>query len=237
MKPEQKRTSEAILNDITAAQETLAVDISSKPRKLQAAFEMAKNEARESLGKLTKEYRSRIFFQSRAFVPVGTPEQTKKYAEIAENVGSTFTVDMRELYSRLSETVDATIGNSREFTSDQLFRLMPLINGLVKDLGIDPINAPELKDIRIVKTAEDTTNYVRELVRNACGDVLNMNFVATVVTSKALAAKFKGQLLPVVVLNATDEDLLKLFRQMKQVQIAPDAEVDEDFVTRSFKTK
>jgi hypothetical protein len=232
-----KRTIEVILNDLKAALQAANIDLDGVPARSLPSFEMSKRQATDDAVVLKKEYVTRIMGISRAFVTTGDPQKALEYAAVAAREGATITVDAQELYKKIADRVEPSLGSTREFTVNQLFLLHRALEVMAAELGLSDLSAPRLRELRVCATAADTTAYIRELVRGSCGDVLNLTYLQSVIGDRALEMDFKGQLLPIVLLNVDGEDLRGMFRQAKLVPLTQDTVVDVGFAISTFKNK
>lgn len=232
------RTVEAVYTEYAMALAAAELDLDTVSSRVRAGFEMAKRGAQERLPALALEYRSVIFSNARGFFPNGSPENVAKYVAISnkEVAGGVIVADANELYTKMAERIQLSMGASREFGSTQMVLLIEEIRQKSFDCGFPEPKSPEMTDIRRLDTLADLADYVRQLVRTTCSDSLNSSYIGYTVAQKALKAAMTGAL-PVVVINTTSADRIALapsFAASKSFSV-DEGEVDEEFVISKLK--
>ncbi len=235
-----QRSLEAILKDIDQNTETLSTPLENISPRLLPGFQMSVREAKEQEGKLRTEYATRIGTSTSVYFPFGNPDKAVAFKDIAAKEGDAISVDSNALYLRLAEGVEPSIGHTREFGSSQIMHLTTKIREEFTALGFPnaTFNRLILPEVRVVADVAAVAVYARELCERSLGTGLNAMVINKNIIDAALASRFAGKVLRIVVLNATPEEYNALnmsFRRITPVNVDLVDTVDSTFVINTFK--
>ena len=227
-----------LLAKLVEAKKDSEIDLDLFPMRTRAAHALRKREGEDSIVALKGKYTKRLFSNSIAFFPMGTKEQETKFAEIAETVGKTTTVDAHELYKTIAQTVSINMAGSEFFGPDQMAALITAIRPIAVDMGVMSMKSPEFEETVALKNADQVAEYVRKLVTKAVGDELNRLYLEQKLVAMSIKSGFDGNTFPVVLVNATPSEvqgLSGLFSVVAPVELEKGAEVTEQGVVSTFK--
>lgn len=195
-----------LLHEIDENRKWAEQDISALPVRTRPALETAVKEAQIRLKDLVDQYQKSVTQNAVGVMVVGPKEQAKQFAELAEETGGTFTLDGNLLYYTLATVVDSTLGHTRVFEPANMARLTSAIRDAAVDLGITTMNAPKYRE-KLLPTLDDTVALVRDLVREAAGDSMNVLFLRKQLAQGALEQRYTGAVTPVVIVNVTEDEM------------------------------
>lgn len=163
-----------------------------------------------------------------------------KFSEIAENEGPALTLDVSEMYKRIAEVWFPTVRVDRRFALDCLPAFLEGVAKLLPSMGVRTIANPDFKDIfgRPVETFEEAVTLTREVMRATVGDDLNVLYLVNRLTEKVVEAEWDLAFVPVVLLNASREEVDgALFDQMfTNVHVTAPENVEKNDVLAAFKS-
>lgn len=199
------RTNEVVLKELQSTIEDANVDLDMKPYAVRGGFSMRKNDAVLAVPRLREEYKSRIFGNMVFVFARGDTDKTRAFVDVARQEAGVFTVDADEIYRLLTDKIDRTIGQHREFTVHQFTILNDGIDDYTKGSERDlTVPASAMRALDSTPTKEDLVNYVRALVTSVHGTALVERFASEQVVDQALDDSFSGKIAALVVTNASE---------------------------------
>lgn len=232
-------TLENLLKEIETMKVLANQDPANFNPRSRPGLEMQVRQSKDTLASLKEQYSKELLDNSIGIFVSGTSESVQKFSVVAEKEGNTLTLDANELYEKLANEIEPSIGNSREFTSNQAMFLLGSLKGISKELGVTEMQAPKLHEIRVVRTHQDLVSYVRTVLREAAGDELNKLYLSNALTKKALKICYSGSVVPVVIVNAQQDEvnpLSKLFQKGAfNIPIDLEATIDKEYVLKTFQ--
>lgn len=234
------RPLDIIIDDIASAQKTADVDLDSLPIRLRPSHEIAAREAKDSLPDLRAEYQDRLLATATAFIVSGPASSQEQFADLVETNSGAVVISVKQLHAELAAKIFPSIGHTREFTVDHIAMLNDMIWKLRHKLGVvrDP-RFPNITSLEGVKSEAELTDYIKRLMGPDMGGLdLNTLYIADALTAVALAKRFVGKTLPVVIINgdAADNEAIKAkFAFSTDVDLNGVAEIDRTFAIQVFK--
>lgn len=181
----------------------------------------AQQEAKLNLPNLKNQYLLYLQDSVLAMILEGDAASQTGFAEIAAQEGNTITLDAEALYRKLSEGLEESLGYSREFGVTQLSQVVDSIRDICLDLGIRETDRPRHMEQVVVLTQKDIVAHVRKIVRESDNDFLNIKYLANELLTQALAKRYTQSVVPVVIINATEDEA----NSLKQIWAKPQATV------------
>ncbi len=217
-----------------------ATDLSEwDPRKLPG-MTMRVKEASEALESLQGSYADYVNANSFLLFVTGPKDAVAEYARVAEEEGGTLTVSAAGLYREIATAVMPSIGDRRVFGVTQLSLLLQELGEIAMRLKIRSIPTPNLEEISNVPTEEDVVNQIRDIVRKSSGDQVNAVYLKESVVKAALEIRYTQVVVPVVVTDATADELKTLPELLETPHLLVTLEnkesVTSEKVIETFKT-
>jgi hypothetical protein len=172
----------------------------------------------------------------------GAPEECKKWAEIAEDGGASFTVNAREIYERIFDRVMSSTPDRMELGVNQLSILLGEIQAIAIQCGargLPSMNIGRMVGARYQTREEGIQHFYESIIFPFLGDELNVLYIQKKVTDELQKVDYQQNFVPVVVLNATKQEAegelaAKLFWGAN-LSVDTEAPVDREQVSRAFK--
>lgn len=233
------KTLEQLVNELVDQNTIANTNLDDIPWNTQAAWASSIERAKETVVALREDYMNRILGSSVAiFALGGTKEDSDKFASIARDEAEVLVIYADDLYKRLAQPVDAALGGERRFTANSIPILLRAMKEVGNELGIRELMVPSFGANVFVPDGEALLALVRRFVRESCGDSLNQTYMAKKLAEVALSVRYKGSVAPVIVLNATPEEVIGLSPMFScvgaQVKLEG-TEVNKDMVLASFE--
>jgi hypothetical protein len=129
----------------------------------------------------------------------------QSFAAIAEDEAPALVLDAAEMYDGIAKVWFPTVRVDKVFAVDSLPSFMMGLNEVLFNLGVRRIIPPDFgkRFGTPVTSFEDAVNLTREILRTTLGDDLNVLYLRSRLTDKAIAAEWDLKFITVVVLNAT----------------------------------
>lgn len=229
-----------MINKIVKLKKESEVDLVDCPAALLPGRYAIKNSALQQYLELFKELRSKIpNFAGGIFV---TGPKSVEFSEIAEDEGPVITLDTTEMYTIIAENWFKVVGGDQVFSLDCVMPFLDSLNSIKVQLGISQIQNIDFNKFLglSVKTKEDAINITREAIRGAVGDLLLIFYLNNKLTEKVVQEEWSLAVVPVVLLNATQEERegeLKTIFQNKTItaETTDQSEVTKNEVLIAFK--
>ena len=191
------------VDNIVDTEKLATIDLEAWPRNTLASISNTVNEAKDRLGDLKKKYFNRVAELTIGIFVLG--DEAERVAQIAEEVGETLTVRADALYTRLADMIDPVLPDSREFSVIAFNRLIQGLSDVGHELDVKAMDMPKFNLGKVADVAA-LVAFIRETVRNAFGDDINRLYLTAEIQKKALASKFKGSGLGVVIIGLQGAD-------------------------------
>lgn len=233
-------STEELVSTIKLLEETASMDLSLVPGNTRNGFQMAIVDAKTQLAPLKQEYRNRMFSNSVGFVVTGP--KADEYAEVAKKTApSLFKLEADQLYASMAKQIEPTIGQSREFTAQQMAGLISLLRETALEAGASPhMQVPLFNESVTVNDTTELEAHVSGLVRDIAGPTLSALFLGKQLVDQAIASSFAGSVLGAVVVNRSQDDqeqeLSQIFATRIDVPTDEDTEITEEFVIKTFES-
>jgi hypothetical protein len=173
-------------------------------------LQMRRNAARSELPRLKRELSSIVGPNAGAIFVTGTAEAARAFADIAEDDVPAIVLDAREMYDVLAKAMSAGVRADALFSQETLVSFISGLRALMSDLGVQSIAAPDFTPFmgRRVPALADLAIVAKEALASAKADgALNAMYLAHRASEEALKAEWQHPFLPVVVLNATPDEV------------------------------
>lgn len=230
-----------ILNKLEAAKKMASVDPDDPEySKTKAGIAVAVQHAKDNLKGLLKDYESALFKNGVAIFLFGPPEKTKAFSGLVTEMGEAVVVDAGEMYSRLADAVERSLGPSRESGPTQLALMQARLSDIGREIGV--IVRPSYTyqpSFPLLQTKEDVLKWVRNVAEVQVGDVLAVEYMRRSFTTAAEKIRYMLNVAPVILVNATPEEANKLSpmfgKGSANVEITEDTNVDKEYITQTFQ--
>lgn len=203
------KTLESMINELSAAQATAAIDIEEKPASVRGGWATRVREAKDAVVTLRKEYSEALLKSSVAIFLDGAPEKIAKATEVF-TANNGLIVDANALYDRFTKVIEPTMSEGRSWGVAQTFRLNVAIQEIMHEVGVNEMDRPTPGNPPALPTADDTRKYVKSLIQGAVGDNLARLYLAKSVVDRAVEIRYTGVTVPVLVLGATPDEAANL---------------------------
>lgn len=169
----------------------------------RASIEATKRESKEKLDELSDKYLQTVVESGKAvFFSSGTLQEAQEYATSHGGV----CVDASALYTVCAESVERSLGPSREYGGLQQVNLLNSLAYACKWVGLNSFQTlPPLGEVKYLQTFEDVFAHVKNIVRNSIGDELNVLHLKKAIRHKTLLAKVASEE-PLVVFWGTNSE-------------------------------
>lgn len=231
-----------IVKTIKETEKLANTEIETVPPAGRPGIQMAIKQAKVSLPRLFNQYADALFAKSLILYPVGDKDKQVLFAQLANKVGKTITCDGDALYEYLTDRVEPSMGNRRQFTVNQLLAVDHALKGICTDLNLNIPQMPTLKGLPDITDHSGLVQYVKHLVILSNGYDVTIPYLRDLIYKSAYSSDFSNKVLTVVMLNTIGTDQSKLSSLfIKSVVVNLNQEVTEEFVTKTikdaFKTK
>lgn len=218
------RTTDKVLKELLANLKTAKTELDSLPWQVRPGFGTAKAEAILNVPKLRNEYRDFMLANTIFLFPVGTAEESKKFAEVSSKEGGAVTVDSNEVYDILADIIEPSLGGRREFTVHQFM----LMNDSIEDLSkntTERLTVPQtaMNNLTAMANRQELVDFVKRLVVESHGTKLSRLYMGEKIVDQAIERGFQGKVLVVVALNA---DATARTEIVAQAKVSRSVEVD-----------
>lgn len=231
--------TETVLNKLDHAERMALLDPADpKYSKTRSGIETAVAQAKLEVVGLRIKYAEAVLNSGVAIFLSGPENRTEEFCKLISELGEAVVVDANEVYNYISRPLEATLSSTRTFTSEVASVLISQVAATARLVGVG-LNRPIRADTqKHVATYKDLVNHVRDIVRSELGDVLAAAYLKTVVGREALKIRYMVDVSPVIVLNATAEEVVGLGHAFGKgqatVELKEEDKVDSEFVGKVF---
>jgi hypothetical protein len=133
----------------------------------------------------------------------------KAFAALAVEEGPALSLDVAELYAKVTEGWYPTVRVDRTFALDCLMSFLGGLTRILPPLGIREVQRPDFSKHlgRKVNSFEDAVAVTRDILRETVGDDLNGLFLNHRLAEEAVKAEWDLAVIPVVFVNASEAEL------------------------------
>ena len=184
--------------EIKALRETAAIEPDTYPDRTRAAAAAARNEARQLLGPVIKEYRDTVGKKTKAILLNGTDEQIQAFKTELESSlkdgDMVIQVHGAPVYAQIASRFFPSMGASKEFTSAHANLFMEELRAIVSISNFPGmVLAPELVQGNTLQTFEDAVTFAKDVLVKRNGEGLNTFAIMSNVLDEALNRDFAGE--------------------------------------------
>jgi hypothetical protein len=235
------RSFKDVLDDLVVTTANAAINLDEVPLRNKAGMGICKADAIVALGTLRSEYKALLAPRVASIWLSGTPEQQKKFAEVAAQEGETLTVSTLGVYERMASDIEPTIGAERQFGGTQLGHLLRSLENVAREAGASFLATPHLLEVVTVSDFAALTLAIRGIIVSQVGEKLNVLHLENEVLNQALTARYSEKVVPVVVLTSPAGESSDLRQGMFggkgiDFQIPENVEPDKEMVLAVFST-
>ncbi len=205
-----KSQLQKLIAQIDENQVIASTDLEGYDYKKLPGMTMRVREATEALESLRGSYSEYVTANSFLLFVTGPKDAIEEYVRVAEEEGGTITVSAAGLYRDIAKAVSPSIGDRRQFGVTQLSLLLQELGEIGMRLKIRSIPTPNLEDVANVPTDDDVANQIRDIVRKSSGDLVNTAYLKDSIVQAALEIRYTQVVVPVVITDATAEELKTL---------------------------
>jgi hypothetical protein len=198
-----------LVADLKQTRGLASTDLEAIPAATKASWTFTVREAKERLEKLEPEYFKQVRSRTLAIIATGDADRASSFLELANEImkDDLAWVAVDGLYRRLADKAFPTLGAKREFGPTQLHVIIRELQEATKDLGVLRMTMPALKSMEICKTPQETTSYIRKLIRDAVGDDLLKLYVNKAVNDSTLELMPTGETFPFLLVGVDDVEI------------------------------
>lgn len=223
-----------------------AMNIDDIPARTRGGWASRIAEAKEKANKLVDEYQAALAANSVAIFVYGSSAKTSEFEKLVRETGGLL-VDADALYNRLTNAVWATIPDgvqSTEWGVQQTYRLQMTLQEVMHELKIKELEMPARADSVVLKDKEAALNYIRRVTKDlvvygAPNVTLNRFYLNQEMYRAARVIRYKGNIAPVFIMNAAQEDAPKLAygfgKGVSAVTIADGDTIDTEYLKKTIK--
>lgn len=227
---------ENILNELNTVFTAASVDLDAVPNKTRAGWEANKREAQVKLPSMRLQYKNA--FNKAAYNIAVFGQARNTFAELAADEGGGVFVDVDAVYNRLTDTVENTMGKSREFTPSCLMTMLLEMQQIGMELGVTMMDTPNFTGAPYCNSRQDTYNVVRQYIESKFNTALQKLYVENTAINTAIREGAAGTVVPVI-LTGSDEDNVKSLASAlfsgRYVAVDTDKEpVNNNLVVKTF---
>lgn len=206
------KTAETLLDQMAEVEPMATMPTDNWDLRTRASIEATKKEAKEKLSSLKDQFFSMLM--QNASVVVMTEDVTAEAVEKYSKAQNAITVDAAALYRVLSESVEKVMGKNREYGAFQLMHLSVAAKDAVNAVdGGRFLALPNPKEAVYLNDENEVFQFVRQLVRDAGGDVLNKMHLERAIKQKAIGTRYVTSK-PVVVVFGASQDEARTLSQL-----------------------
>jgi hypothetical protein len=239
-------TLESLMGKLVRTRKEANIDLEAIPSATRGAWTVRVNTAKAAVEDLETRYRALVLDTVVAVPTVGPKAKAEAFGALVEKTGEGFMVDAQGLYAALTAEVEPLFGASRQWGMDQTLRLRQALKQVLEGMGISSIMTPDTGRAVATPDAEATQKFIRDSVRAANGDDLNVLYLKWVIGAKALAMNFVAPKVPVFLVNVQPDDIKGngptliqgVFgdRPVTGLKLREGDEVDEAFMFKTFES-
>lgn len=231
-----------MIETIEAIRRAQAILVKEPPedRRVWAGLEMAQAEAKRSLGDLEKKLAIEI---SDVAVPVFIDgPQSAALAKFMHEETQLAVVDLDIVYGALVDSIEATIGKSREFGVTQFSKIVTSLRQTAVEAGIAGVNVPSFGEPVVVATKADTAKEVLRFANQIVGHELALQYVRNQSAKQSveeLPTGGKLAVFPVLILNAPESvraALSKTFKRSLDLTLTASNDPTHEEAIKALKT-
>lgn len=223
-----------LLDKISQKEKVANLNIEEIHPSTRPGMGVAINQAKTELVNLKSSYINELLNKCVAFLVEGSDKQVQDFVNFSKEESGAITLDVNEMYVRISKTIERSMGKNWDFTTSQHFLLISEVKELMSGLGIVGLDAPRFQNDKTVNNPQSLLSYIKESIRSTSGDALNIEFLKSKLGSLALTAGHKEGILPVIVVGASDPTESKAFLMLFKKGIVPVVISEEVEVTREY---
>jgi hypothetical protein len=201
-------------------------------------MESRKAQAQTELEDQRAFYGNEVINSAVGIAVTGEPATVAEFTKVATDEGEVLTVDVQEVYQRLTEIVWPGIGKDGRFMVDHATLLMANLKEEASRLKIREYRALNFDRIFqvTVHTKEALFEEIRTLVEASLGHDLLQLYVRQAIVTKALERKMTQDVVPVILTNYTPAELsaIKMFVLRNIFEIEAKEPVTPESVLKEF---
>lgn len=211
------------------------INLDEVPSRFRGGKEAQKREAETALDNLRTQYENAL--QESAFGLMVTGAAREEFAKIASEEAEVLSVDADELYRRLVDRVEPSMGGNREFGVSQYSLLIQELRAVGMELDVVSMPSPQWQESVNVGTGPGLAKHVRSMVDSSVGLDLISLYVRRQILDAGLKAGADKSTVPVVVRGESlDPNLsLRLFKDGRSLSVDTSAtEVTKESILETF---
>lgn len=240
MSTKKKNELEELLNVITVTAKEASVNIDELPGPVRGGWTTRVAEARNALASLKNNYKAAALQNALGVFVSGPADKVKAYTDLVTAEREGIAINSQELFQVLTDEVEPQFGPSRQWSIDQSYRLRGAIHRALDGLGIAEIMAPDTSSPAPMPDTVATQKYIRDIIRAANGDDLNVLYLMHHVGERALAMGLSTTPVPVFMTDvpeAETQSLGKVFGTgtVLNLNLQESDEITKEFLNKSFQ--
>lgn len=196
------------LEEINKSKGIVNIDLDSWDPRTVSGMKVAQQQASEDIRRLSEEYLQEVQKSLVLAFITGDRQKTNELAARAED-GGALVVNGDLLYKAIATPVDATIDGGRIFTTNQVIRAIEELVEFARSYKVLEFPVPQFETNSygsLVATLEDTTEVIRQAIRNTCGDDLNSIVLRKAILDRAIELGYAENIIVVIIKNVSLEE-------------------------------
>lgn len=227
-----------LTNEIEMTTQVASRNLEEIPVNTRAGWGVMVEQAKNKLKTLKATYKNTLFQKGVGIFITGDKANVEKFANLVTSEKEGLVVDSEALYKRLSTHLEPTFSPMRKWGVAQTRKLTDSLMEIMHEVGLKEIPAPTHKLDVVLSSPAEVEDYVRKIVRDCCKDDLNATYLQQIAFEQALKIRYNGNVTPVVVLNAKEDELNNLNKLFSKgtvtLQINADDVIDKEFLTKTL---
>lgn len=208
-------TIKQLAEDIEKFSKLANTDLDELSPAVRAGWASTIENSKTKLKELERQYSQQVARNSAAVLLLGPADKAQQLADLIKSKGEGFVVDASALYRRLAQHIMPTMrddGRSVEWGITQTSRLIGALREIGPELGLTELPMPDRVEQPSVATFDDVLRHVKHVIRSSSGESLNKLYIEKELVKQALAIRYTGAVVQVIVLGASEDEAYDLGR-------------------------
>jgi len=200
--------------------------------KFRGGRESLKRDAEAARGQVRRAY-AQLLHKAAFGVVISGPGTEKFIALAEEEVIGLLSIDGGEMFNKIADAIEPTLGVGREFGVGQFGRLIQEVATIAKELGIYSMASPKWTEAASTPDRKGLVNHIKAMVNSSIGTELLALYVQRQLTDAGLKSESTKANVPVLIHGIESERAQELGNAVFSLGRGTAVEVQEG-VTREF---
>ncbi len=196
-----------IVEEITKLRKHAAIEPSLKPVNTRHGWEGKKRQAKALLPDAEVKYKRHVRERLMGVIAIG--EGAGDFADLTSKEYNLYTVNVDDLFERITKIVERTLKLGSVFTSEQVLYINMELEKIAKEMSLVEIPRAlmDSKLAKAVNTRDELKATIKKIIRNTYGKEMEINFILHQIGESALKDLTTSKLIPTVIYGL-DSDLI-----------------------------